>query len=313
MSTFHSSQQKELAPNQQRNYQREIIEPIIKNLPREAQLLKYGSSTEGHPLMMVKAITNPANPTITIIAGTHGDEPASVGAAIKFIKDGLKESLDSINFIIYPCLNPDGYIINRRENGEGIDLNREFDCDGGPNEVNAFYNSLKLWSDSIDVILNLHEDDPLVISDTGPQDRADGMYLYEHKSANEESGFAHSIIAAVSKKFEVCSMSTLYGDQMQGGVISYGSDSVNSSLSKVDLLDNFLIKNNLSARSITVETPTDWPIQKREQAQLEIIFSSIKRVLSEAQLAQAKLLCRSTFPPKDSVYALEMQKELPCW
>lgn len=64
------------------------------------------------------------NPTV-IIGGVHGDEPEGV-----MLVEALLEYLESIspklNWILIPCLNPDGYISHKRTNANGVDLNRNF-------------------------------------------------------------------------------------------------------------------------------------------------------------------------------------------
>jgi hypothetical protein len=269
-----------------RNFITDVIEPLKRDLPACAELICYGSSLSGLPLIMIKAISDPLKPAITIVAGTHGDEPAPVTATLKFVKDDLERLSKNLNIIIYPCINPDGYERDTRYNLEGLDLNREFDLDGGPKEVNAFYTSLKEWSDCIDVILNLHEDDPNVISDSGPQDVADGLYFYEHLGALQKTGFAQDLIKSLGASYAVCSRTSLYGDQLVNGVIAYGHGSANTSLKHLNLLDNFLIQHGLTARCITVETPTTWKPEMREGAQLSIIRSAISSILSEVYSPQ---------------------------
>ena len=62
---------------------------------------------------------------IYISAGVHGDECAPVWALLHWAEDHI-EFLKSHPFLIFPCLNPEGFIGNTRTDGGGIDLNRGF-------------------------------------------------------------------------------------------------------------------------------------------------------------------------------------------
>jgi len=61
---------------------------------------------------------------IYISAGSHGDEPAGPLAALKLIQENHWPAHAEI--FLLPCLNPAGCALNRRENAEGIDLNRDY-------------------------------------------------------------------------------------------------------------------------------------------------------------------------------------------
>src|SRR5690242_11677898 len=61
---------------------------------------------------------------IYISAGIHGDEPAGPLAALKLLQENRWP--DNVEIILLPCLNPIGFTLNRRENAEGIDLNRDY-------------------------------------------------------------------------------------------------------------------------------------------------------------------------------------------
>jgi hypothetical protein len=67
------------------------------------------------------------NPPILIVGGVHGDEPEGVWLCEKLLEYIKSVSLPShTDWILIPCLNPDGYCKNQRTNGNGVDLNRNF-------------------------------------------------------------------------------------------------------------------------------------------------------------------------------------------
>ncbi len=105
---------------------------------------------------------------VMIDAGIHGDEPAGVEAALRFIETTTtNESLLSrFAFTIFPCNNPTGFERNTRENADGIDLNRMFSARTPPAEAAIISEALQ--GNCFDLIFEMHEDID-----------APGLYLYE--------------------------------------------------------------------------------------------------------------------------------------
>ena len=62
--------------------------------------------------------------TILIIGVFHGEEPQGEYIINKFLKEDLSQIKNKL--LIIPCLNPDGKSVNKRQNANGIDLNRNF-------------------------------------------------------------------------------------------------------------------------------------------------------------------------------------------
>ncbi len=61
---------------------------------------------------------------IYISTGIHGDEPAGPLAALRLIQENHWP--ENAEIFLLPCLNPIGFTLNRRENANGIDLNRDY-------------------------------------------------------------------------------------------------------------------------------------------------------------------------------------------
>ena len=61
---------------------------------------------------------------IYLSTGIHGDEPAGPLAALRLLQNNQWPANAELWFC--PCLNPMGFILNRRENDKGIDLNRQY-------------------------------------------------------------------------------------------------------------------------------------------------------------------------------------------
>ncbi|HEX2037400.1 MAG TPA: succinylglutamate desuccinylase/aspartoacylase family protein [Chloroflexota bacterium] len=63
---------------------------------------------------------------VALNGGTHGDEPAGVEAVTQFLERRLYDRWPHVEFTITPCINPWGYVYDRRAGPRGADLNRCF-------------------------------------------------------------------------------------------------------------------------------------------------------------------------------------------
>ncbi|MCG3137171.1 MAG: Protein MpaA [Phycisphaerae bacterium] len=85
-----------------------------------------GTSVHGAPIHVYELV-KPA-PVIMILAGIHGDEPQSayVGdCVVELLRTAVGNMMDE-HLVVVPHLNPDGLVKKTRQNGHGVDLNRNF-------------------------------------------------------------------------------------------------------------------------------------------------------------------------------------------
>ena len=128
------------------------ISAYLKSMPKNDVLVKtIGLSHEKRPIYVVE-MGNPIHPTIALDCGMHAREWASPSFClylINVIRTKHSSWLDEFHFVIYPMLNPDGYVYtweydrywrkNRNPNVDklnpfdchGVDLNRNYDVDWG--------------------------------------------------------------------------------------------------------------------------------------------------------------------------------------
>jgi murein peptide amidase A len=129
----------------------------------------FDVSGRAYAMVMVElGAPGPDKRSVMISAGIHGDEPASVEAAVRFLEEyaGNEEFLSRFHAVVFPCCNPTGYELGTRENANGIDLNRQFSVRKPPSEVELITKGLS--GRCFDLLFEMHEDID-----------APGLYLYE--------------------------------------------------------------------------------------------------------------------------------------
>lgn len=99
---------------------------------------ELGRSSEGRPIVAAHFAREASGgatgegerlPAVLVVAGVHGDEPASVDAAVELGRrlssgDGAIAGAGAIWLV--PALNPDGLARGRKNSARDVDLNRNF-------------------------------------------------------------------------------------------------------------------------------------------------------------------------------------------
>jgi len=123
----------------------------------------YGWRVEEVPALpkpSLLALTRPAQVSSEAVArcyisaGIHGDEPAGPLAVRQLLQEN--QWPPEVELYVMPCLNPTGFVLNRRENDEGTDLNRQY-LQPKAEETLAHINWLNRQP-NCDLCLSLHED-----------------------------------------------------------------------------------------------------------------------------------------------------------
>lgn len=111
---------------------------------------------------------------VLLSGGVHGDEPAGPEAVLAFLERDPADLLEDFVFLILPCVNPWGYLNNKRENSKGQDINRSF-SESGVSEGEIGRRMLK--GKRFDVYVDFHEDW-----------EATGFYMYEVRRDGRYAG-----------------------------------------------------------------------------------------------------------------------------
>lgn len=183
---------------------------------------------------------------IYISAGIHGDEPAGPLAALKLLQESLWP--ENAEIFLLPCLNPIGFILNKRENADGIDLNRDY-----RNSKSAEVRAHIAWLErqpKFDLYLCLHEDW-----------ESHGFYLYEQNPDNKIS-LAEKIIEAVKQVCPIDLSENIEGRPAKNGIVRPNV----LPQERPDWPEAFYLITQKSRQGYTLEAPSDFPMQRRVNA-----------------------------------------------
>jgi len=198
---------------------------------------------------------------IYISSGIHGDEPAGPLAVRQLL---LENSWPQANFWICPCLNPTGFALNRRENAQGLDLNRQY-LQPKAEETKAHINWLH-QQPSFDVCLCLHEDW-----------ESHGFYVYELNPDNQRS-LAESIVEGVSAVCPIDPSELIEGRPAKNGIIRPSVDPT----SRPQWPESFFLLKHKTRLSYTLEAPSDFPLSVRVAALVEGVRAALKNAGAKA-------------------------------
>lgn len=180
---------------------------------------------------------------VYLSTGIHGDEPAGPLAALQLLrKNKWPETLD---IWFCPCLNPAGFRLNRRENADGADLNRQYQ-NPTAREIIAHIEWLKRQP-GFDLCLCLHEDW-----------ESHGFYIYELNPENQPS-LAEAVVESVEKVCPIDRSEVIEGRPARGGIIRPSADP----RSRPDWPEAFYLLTHKTRLSYTLEAPSDFPLQIR--------------------------------------------------
>jgi murein peptide amidase A len=158
---------------------------------------------------------------------------------------------------LVPCLNPAGFAGGRRENADGVDLNRDYRAPRAA-EIAAHVRWLK-QQEGFDLCLCLHEDW-----------EAQGFYLYELNPDSVPS-LAGTMIRAVSAGCPIDRSAVIEGRPASGGIIRPNLDPA----LRPAWPESFWLIQNRTRLSYTLEAPSDFPLATRVTALVAAVRSAL--------------------------------------
>lgn len=187
--------------------------------------------------------------------GIHGDEPAGPLAARELLEtDAWPRDCD---LWLCPCLNPTGFSLNRRENAEGVDLNRDY-RHRETGEVRAHLAWLERQP-GFNLSLCLHEDW-----------EATGFYLYELNPDGQPS-LAERMVRAAAQMCPIDHSPMIDGREARDGIIRPNLDPAQ----RPQWPEAFYLIQNKTRHSYTLEAPSDFPLATRVAALVAAVQAAL--------------------------------------
>ncbi len=193
-----------------------------------------------------------------ISAGIHGDEPAGCEALVTWAEQNL-ERLAALPLLLFPCLNPWGLVNNCRLDADGVDLNRVFHLETTPVIV-ALKRVLAPYRFS--VALTLHEDFD-----------GQGFYLYEVQ--HEKPFWGEALLAAARRFIPIEGRTRIDGRKAAAGLIRRRFE--HQRFARIGYPEAVWLHLHHAGRVLTLETPSEFGLEQRVQAQIAVIEECIRQ------------------------------------
>jgi hypothetical protein len=206
--------------------------------------VEYFGAVAGAPQLALTKRTPGPRPRIYLSAGIHGDEPAPPLALLSALEAGLFDT--RAVWFVCPLLNPAGFLRRTRENGAGIDLNRDYRSLRSE-EIQAHARWLQRQP-NFDLALCLHEDW-----------EAAGFYLYELNASHQPSRAA-AMLAAAAQHCPIESATVIDGREIaERGIIRPLADPV----LRDAWPESIYLRAHHTQHGYTLETPSSLPLLQR--------------------------------------------------
>lgn len=225
----------------------------LKALIRPYMRMEALEEVAGYPLYRISMGEEGEKKKVLLSAGVHGDEPAGPEAVLVFLARDHAELLQHFRFCILPCVNPCGYVHNKRENGQGVDVNRALE---GDEVAEARFIKGALEGRRFDFVADFHEDW-----------EAKGFYMYEGRREGPLLG--PEIVQGVEKVGPIDTENSEEDIPISKGVLGidpeWGTQGMTS-----------YVYTFHTDHVVTTETPSSWPLERRVKAQLTALDVMLK-------------------------------------
>lgn len=199
-----------------------------------------------------------------ISAGIHGDEAGATEGLIAWAEK-RGPALRELPLLLLPCLNPWGLQNNCRFDGRGTDLNRMFHRGSAPviREIRALLHGRRFQA-----AIQLHEDYD-----------GQGLYIYEAREAHPF--WAETLIARAAAVLPPDPRRRIDHSIGRGGVIRRRFNQAR--YQKIGgLPEAIYLHQHHARRSLTIETPSEFAIERRVAAHGVVLDACLELARTEA-------------------------------
>ena len=222
----------------------------------------FGRQGEFNLLALHRQLLSTLNPQLStriyLSTGIHGDEPAGPLAALRLLQQNQWPANAELWFC--PCLNPMGFVLNRRENDQGVDLNRQY------RHLEAAETRAHIaWLErqpQFDLCLCLHEDW-----------ESHGFYVYELNPEKRPS-LAETMIARIAEVCPIDPSEIIEDRPARNGIIRPNLDPA----TRPQWAEAFYLIVNKTRLSFTLEAPSDFPLTTRVNALVTGVRSLLEKL-----------------------------------
>jgi len=230
--------------------------------------LRVLGEVAGLPLLAARI--GAGEPAGLLLAGTHGDEPATVEAALQVLERPTIGWSRGLGLDVLPCTNPTGYVHDTRETAAGVDINWAW-ARHDVVEIEMLRDFLH--GRRYRFVVDFHEDWETA-----------GFYLYEHRLGVAAAG--PRMIAAVEGA-SASDRAINHDLEIEGWPARNGVVSADSSRERIEAGAGFplVLLRDHTPHKLTTETPRELPMEQRVQAH-HAAFDALLAHYAESQLPQ---------------------------
>ncbi len=164
-------------------------------------MIKTAITKNNNKINLIEINNQNYDKTILIIGVFHGEEPQGEYLINEYLKKDLSKIKNRL--LIVPCLNPDGKALNKRQNANGVDLNRNFPTrnwkvtenkeyfggDKPESEIETKFITEILNDYKIDAILTIHAPFKIVNYDGPAKELAEKISEITHYPVQADIGY----------------------------------------------------------------------------------------------------------------------------
>lgn len=203
---------------------------------------------------------------VYLSAGVHGDEPAACLALLHLLR--TRALPDELDYTILPMVNPAGLAKGTRNNGQDIDLNRDFG--NSPKSLETRQQLDWLAGRKFDLAICLHEDCD-----------GEGFYLYSHFNDESLRHLDQSALESAGQVLSVDKRSVIDGMPARQGRVFPPDDLIRPDREDMPEALRLFYEFGVSA-VFTTETGSTFAILDRVAAHAQATLGIIEAFLQHA-------------------------------